>query len=796
MQTEAPGPACQLSPRVTRLRDKSLHAVPTVTADRALLVTEFYACAETSTPAPLLRARAYQHLCDHKQIYLGADELIVAERGPAPKVVPTFPELTCHSVKDLKILRSRATTPYEVPDSVIHAYEETIIPFWKGRSMRDRLFARLPDEWREAYEAGLFTEFMEQRAPGHTALDGTIYRTGLRDRQGRIRNRIAELRADGASADDPRCAQLEAMWISCDATIRFAERHAYLADAMAADEQNGERRSELLEIARVCRAVPANAPTSFWEALQTYWFVHLGTITELNGWDAMNPGRLDQHLWPFYEAELAAGTLTRDRAKELLQCFFIKFNNHPAPPKVGVTAAESGTYNDFTNINVGGLAPDGSDGVNEVSYLLLEVIEEIHLLQPGSCVQISRKTPDAFLHAAARVISRGYGYPAVFNNDAVVEELVRTGKRRADALEGGVSGCVEAGAFGKEAYILTGYLNTPKILELALNSGVDSRTGKSIGPRTGDVASFQTLDEVLSAFRAQLHSVVETKIAGNEIFEAAYAEECPAPFLSSVIADCIERGVDYNAGGARYNTSFIQCVGIGSITDSLSAINHRVFEEGRFPMSRLSELLVSDFAGGEVERHWLSNAPRYGNDDDRADDLMREVFDALHTEIDGRPNLRGGEYHVDMLPTTCHIYFGSVTGATAEGRHAGEPFSEGISPVQGADREGPTAVLASASKLDHLRTCGTLLNMKFTPDVLRGEEGIRMLAGLIRAYFRSNGHHIQFNVVDRDVLLRAQQNPADHRDLLVRVAGYSDYFCDIGSELQNEIIARTEQAVL
>jgi formate C-acetyltransferase len=660
--------------------------------------------------------------------------------------------------------------------------------------MRERLFSRLPDEWHAAYEAGLFTEFMEQRAPGHTALDGAIYREGLRDVQARIRTRISELESSGDDGAAARVDQLEAMWISCEGTIRFAERHAERADEMAARESNATRRAELEVIARACRQVPAHAPRTLHEAIQMYWFVHLGTITKLNGWDAMNPGRLDQHLYPFYRAEIDAGTLTRDEAKELIECLWIKFNNHPAPPKVGVTAEESGTYNDFTNVNIGGLTPDGEDGVNDVSYLLLEVIDDIHLLQPGTCVQISSRTQDDFVIAACRTILRGYGYPAVFNTDAIIKEMLRTGKSLRDAREGGVSGCVETGCFGKEAYILTGYLNTPKILELALNRGHDPRTGKLIGAFTDDPASFAGIDDVLHAFRAQLHHIVEIKLAGNAIFESGYAEECPAPFLSSVIADCVQNGVDYNAGGARYNTSFIQCVGIGSITDALSAIRHQVYEEQRISMERLLELLATDFSDGEVERHYLAGSPRYGNDDDRADDLMRAVFDAVFEEIDGRPNGRGGEYHVDMLPTTCHIYFGSVTGATADGRRAGRPLSEGISPVQGADRNGPTAALASAAKLDHLRTCGTLLNMKFSPSVLAGEEGARTLAHLIRGYFRGDGHHVQFNIVERETLLDAQKHPDQYRDLLVRVAGYSDYFCDIGRDLQDEIIARTEQS--
>jgi formate C-acetyltransferase len=522
-----------------------------------------------------------------------------------------------------------------------------------------------------------------------------------------------------------------------------------------------------------------------------YWFMHLGTIMELNGWDAMNPGHLDWYFEPFYAHDLEKGTLTRDDAKELLQCFWIKFNNHPAPPKVGVTAEESGTYNDFTNINLGGVRPDGSDGVNELSYLMLEVMDDIHLLQPQGNIQLSRKNEDRFLKAACRVIRNGYGYPSVFNADGVIEQMVRCGKRIEDAREGGTSGCVETGAFGKEAYILTGYLNTPKILELALNSGVDPRTGRKIGADTPPPLEFTSFDDLFEAFRTQLEHFVDIKIAGNHFIERMYAANAPAVFLSVLIDDCIAKGRDYNDGGPRYNTNYIQCVGIGTITDSLSAIRTHVFD-GDMTMGDLLGALHSDFEGTETLRLRMANkTPRYGNDDERADRLMMRVFDTLHATIDGRPNTKGGEYHVDMLPTTCHIYFGSVLGASPDGRHAGAPVSEGISPVQGADRNGPTAVIKSAAKMDQLRTGGTLLNMKLMPGTLEGKDGIDKLAQLVRTYFRLDGHHVQFNVVDADTLRHAQAHPEEHRDLIVRVAGYSDYFCDIGKDLQDEIIHRT-----
>jgi len=612
-----------------------------------------------------------------------------------------------------------------------------------------------------------------------------------------FKEEIAAAIKDLDPASDPEAAarrdQLDAMDIVADAAILYAERHAEKAAELASSEADSERRAELERIAEVCRHVPANAPRDFWEALQTYWFAHLGVITELNGWDAYNPGHLDHHLEPFFESGTADGSLDRDFAKELLECLWVKFNNHPAPPKVGVTAEESGTYTDFANINLGGVRTDGSDAVSEVSYLLLEVIDEMHLLQPSNNIQLSRKNHDDFLQAALKVIRKGYGFPSIFNSDAVVEELVRQGKTVEDAREGGTSGCVEAGAFGKEAFILTGYFNLPKMLELALHDGVDPRTGAQLGPQTGDPLRISSFDEIFEAWRTQVRHFVDIKYRGNLVFERMFADWAQAPFLSILTDDCISKGRDYNAGGARYNTSYIQGVGIGSLTDSFSVLKHHVYDDESLSMADLVAAIDDDFEGQEALRQRLLNkTPRYGNDDDRADDIMVRCFEAYHETVEGRPNLRGGEYHINMLPTTCHVYFGAVMGAMPDGRCAGAPLSEGISPVQGADRQGPTAVFKSAAKMDHLKTGGTLLNMKFSPRLLEGSTGIDMMTSLVRGYFGMDSHHVQFNVVTAETLREAQADPTNHRDLIVRVAGYSDYFCDISRELQEEIIERTE----
>lgn len=782
-----------VSERVARLRQQSLDAVPTLSAERAELMTRFYQTLRERVSAPVERALAFCYLMEHKTLYIGDSELIVGEKGPAPKATPTYPELCCHTRQDLEILNAREKIPFKTAPETVALYEETLIPFWDGKTMRERLFQQMTPDWKAAYEAGLFTEFMEQRSPGHTVLDDKIYHRGMRDF-------IAEIDAHLRTLDyldDPHAydkqEQLRAMRLVAEGIIRFAERHAEKARALAAQETDPQRRIELEKIAQVCSHVPAHAPGTFWEAIQYYWFVHLGVTTELNPWDAFNPGKLDQHLYPFYQRECAAGTLTHEQAEALLQCLWIKFNNQPAPPKVGVTAAESSTYTDFAQINVGGVRPDGADAVNPVTFLILDVIEAMRLLQPSSSIQVSKKNPDPFIKRAAKIIRTGFGQPSVFNTDVVVQELVRQGKSLIDARNGGTSGCVETGAFGKENYTLTGYFNMPKVLEITLHNGVDPRTGKQLGPQTGDPATFETFDAFFAAYETQLRYFIDIKIRGNNVIERLYAEYLPVPFLSLLIDDCIATGRDYHDGGARYNTSYIQGVGLGTLTDALTAIRYHVFDQKTLTMADLLAMLKNDFANTARERLLLLNrTPKYGNDDDYADSVMVRAFEAYFSAIDGRPNTRGGRYAINLLPTTCHVYFGSVTGATPDGRKAFTPLSEGISPVQGADRHGPTAVIKSVAKMDHVRTGGTLLNQKFTPQILADDTGLDGLVGLVRAYFKLDGHHIQFNVIDVETLREAKKHPEQYRDLIVRVAGYSDYFCDLSEALQDEIIARTE----
>ena len=785
----------KMTERIRKLREQSLNAENRISAERALLITEFYQSGMADAePVPVQRALAFKYILEHKYICVNEGELIVGERGPAPKATPTYPEICIHSLQDLEILNDRPKVSFKSDETTRAAYRDIIIPYWKGKSNRDRIFQNLPQEWKEAYTAGVFTEFQEQRAPGHTALGIKMFRTGLLD----LKEEIAESLAKTDLVNDPEGVdkrdELRAMDIVCDAMIRYAERYAERLEELAAEEKDPVRKKELEKMAMICRRVPAHAPTTVHEALQHYWFIHLGVVTELNPWDSFNPGRLDQSLYPLYKKQLEEGTVTQEEVYEMLQSFWVKFNNHPSPPKVGVTAEESNTYTDFCLINVGGVKEDGSDGVNEMSYILLDVIREMRLLQPSSMIQVSKKNPDRFIRAAVEIIKTGFGQPSVFNTDALVQEMLRAGKDVRDARNGGCSGCVETGAFGTEAYILTGYFNLPKILELTLNDGFDKRTGKQIGLKTGTATDYRTYEELFAAYKAQVQHFMRIKLTGNNIIERIFMKYMPVPFLSVLIEDCIRNGKDYMCGGARYNSSYVQGVGLGSITDMLTALRYHVYDKKTIAMETMEKALANDFKGfEELQYQLVYHTPKYGNDDDYADEQEVQVFDMYYDVLSGHKSPRGADYRVNMLPTTCHVYFGKVTGATPDGRNAWKVLSEGISPVQGADTNGPTAVIRSAAKIDHIKTGGTLLNQKFTPSLLSTEEGCNNLVHLIRAYFRMDGHQIQFNVVDADTLREAQKHPEDYRDLIVRVAGYSDYFNDLGEDLQNEIICRTEQ---
>ena len=784
-----------LNDRIKKLRHISHNTDPHIDLERAQIETEVYKKYEGSVSIPVLRALVLKEYFSRKTLYFGEGELILGEKGRDPQCSPTFPELCCHTLEDMHNMNERDLTGFHVRPEDFEIQEKEIIPYWKDRAVREKLLSHMTPEWKKAYAAGMFTEFMEQRGPGHTAGSKNIFIKGYQDYKAEIEETISKLDYFNDPLAYDKLEELKAMAIDCDAVCILGERYRKLCVEKAAEETDPVRKAELEQMAKNLEVIPAKKPETYWQAIQTYWFTHLGVTTELNPWDAFTPGRLDQSLYPYYKKDVEDGILDDYKALELLECLYVKLFNQPAPVKVGVTLKESGTYTDFANINTGGVDENGNDAVNPVSYLILDCMEEMKQVQPNSNVQISKKNPDKFLRRACEIARQGWGQPAFYNTDEIIQELLNAGKSLEDARDGGCSGCVETGAWGNEAYILTGYLNIPKILQLTLDNGIDEMTGEVLGLQLGYATDYKSYEELWNAFKKQLEYFVDIKIRGNNVIERIYATEMPAPFLSVVTNDCIKKGLDYNAGGARYNTRYIQGVGIGTITDTLAAIKYNVFDKKKVTMEELYKATKANFEGYDEIFNLVTNrTPKFGNDDDYADDIMKDVFCLYRDTITGRPTMIGGKYHVDMLPTTCHVYFGSVMGATANGRKAGVPLSEGISPEKGADVNGPTAVIKSMAKMDHCSTGGTLLNQKFTPKALEGEKGLQNLMSLIRSYFYMDGHHIQFNVIDRETLREAQRKPIEYRELIVRVAGYSDYFRNLDRKLQDEIIARTEQS--
>lgn len=784
-----------MNERIQMLRRISMETPAHIDLERAIIETEVYKEWEDKVSLPMLRALVLKEYFTRKDLYLGEGELIVGEKGRDPQCSPTFPELCCHSIEDMEVMNARDLVSFKVREEDFKTQEEVIIPYWQGKSMRDKLLNSMTQEWKDCYEAGMFTEFMEQRGPGHTCGGKNVFTKGYLDYKAEIYEALDKLDFMNDKEALDKKEELEAMLVTCDAVMILGDRYQKLLQEAADACEDETRKAELQQMADNFKVIPANKPQTFWQAIQHYWITHLAVTTELNPWDAFSPGRLDQHLNPYYEKDVEDGILDDYHALELLECLWVKFNNQPAPVKVGITLKESSTYTDFANINTGGIAEDGSNGVNNVSYLILDCMDEMKLIQPNSNVQISKKTPHRFLKRACEISRKGWGQPAFYNTDEIVQELLNAGKTLADARQGGSSGCVETGSWGNEAYILTGYFNIPKVLQLTLYNGIDMQTGKQLLLPLGYAKDFKSYEELWEAFKKQLEHLVNIKIRGNNVIENLYAKYMPAPCMSIVTNDCIKKGKDYNAGGARYNINYMQGVGIGTVTDSLAAIKYNVFDHQKFTMEELIEAMDANFEGYEDIFNLVANkTPKYGNDDDYADSIMQDAFALYRDTITGRPNMKGGHYRVDMLPTTCHVYFGDVINATPNGRLAHKPVSEGISPEKFADTNGPTAVIKSCAKMDHISTGGTLLNQKFTPSAIAGDEGLENMASLIRSYFAMDGHHIQFNVFDKQTLLDAQKNPDDYKDLIVRVAGYSDYFRNLDKELQDEIINRTEQS--
>jgi formate C-acetyltransferase len=785
-KTETEGP----SARVLLGVERNQSATPELFPIRALAVTRSYRETE-GEPIVTRRAKMLRRILEEQPVTIQEGELIIGMKTLRPRGSPIFPEINAWVEKDLDTIATRGDTPFFVSEETKKTLREEVFPYWKGKQIYDRLLESVPQEIWDADERGITYNYFASRTIGHITVSyAKVLNKGMDGIIADVEAKLASL-----SCEDPayihRKQFLESVAMACESAVVFARRHAAEARRLAELETNPTRRTELEKTAEICERVPAQPARTFQEALQSFWFTQLVLNLETDA-HAISPGRFDQTLYPFYRHSIDSGELTQEQAQELLDLLWVKFDEITLA-KDGGESDTSSSYPEFQNLNIGGLTPDGRDASNELSFMCLTALEHVLLPQPQLSAQISSKTSPKFLLRCCEVLKLGTGMPAMFNSDTITLGMVNRGKSLQDARSGSVNGCVSPNCDGKDRMASSGYFNLAKCLELALNDGVERLTGDQAGPKTGDPSSFSSFDDLIEAYRKQVKHFVDLKIKYDNTMRDIYATYCPVPFTSAVIDDCIEKALDWHRGGARYNQAVISGVGVGTVADSLAGIKKHVFEDGTFTMSQLKLALDENFEGHETLRQVLINkTPHYGNDDDYADDLAVLTQRLFCDEVERHRDIQGASYWVNLLPTTAHIALGAVTGATPDGRHAKRWLSEGVSPVQGHDRKGPTASCRSVGKLDHARCNGTLYNVKINPQCLESQEDLHKAAALIRGYFDQGGHHIQFNIIDRAVLEDALEHPEDHRNLLVRVAGYSDYFVVLGPDIQKEILSRTE----
>lgn len=783
------------TPRVEKLRERIINTPPSITAERDELITQAYQ-EYAHEPIEVLRARALEKILKGISISIGDGELIVGNQACAiPRAVGLFLEYSSEWIgEELDIFPVRSGDRLII-DEDTKARIRTMLPFWKGKTVHDRCMAMMPPETREVYESKVFAIDLHLFSGlGHVALGyDKVLREGFRGLKERINRRRMALNLT-SSEDLKKAKYLEALEIVCDAAIAFARRYAELARKMGEEEKDLKRKEELLQIASVCEWVPENPARTFHEALQSFFFCQLITQIESDG-TAVSPGRIDYFIYPYYKKDLEEGRITPERAQELVDCLFIKLNEIL---KVWnqEDAKHFGGFPISQNLCAGGQDACGRDATNDVSYMLIQALANVRLPQPAFSVRLHANSPEKFMDAVCEAIKLGTGMPAVYNDEAIIPAMMSRGVSLEDARQYAIVGCVEPSVHGKDwPRCNGGFINFAKIMELALNNGVCRLTGKRLGPATGDPRSFKSFDDVMKAYYTQFDYFLKHLVIINNIIDVVHAELAPLPFISVMTDDCIEKCQDVTHGGARYNTTGPLAVGVANVADSLAAIKKLVFEEKLVSMGTLMDALDRDFEGYEDLRQMLINrAPKYGNDDDYVDFIAAEVSRYYCEKIRQYKNGAGAPFSAAFIPVSSNVPLGAMVGATPDGRKARTPLAEGVSPCQGRDVKGPTAVINSVAKLDQIQApIGVLLNQKIHPKVLEGYKGTKALGALIKSYFQKKGQHIQFNVISSQELREAQRYPEKYRNLVVRVAGYSAFFNDLDKAVQDDIINRTEQ---
>ncbi|MDL2236274.1 glycyl radical protein [Christensenellaceae bacterium OttesenSCG-928-K19] len=785
--------------RCQRLRAQMVNSTPYFETERGLLYTESYKQTE-GEHAMIRRAKALAHCLRNMSVYILPDEIIVGHNNPHQRSGGIFPEYAVDWIKDeIDTFPTRAADKFQVDPEQKRIFLEEIYPYWHGKTLYDRIQSMIPEDVRlQRYEAQVFSLGLhEDGGLAHVALNHQkILTRGFRD----IRREIEEL-MEATPAWGKDALEKRRFWQAClieiDAVIDFANRYADCAAKMAAEESDPQRKEELEEIARVCRRVPEYPAETFQEACQCVWFMQLIPQIQDNG-TSYTPGRFDQYGYPYYKKDLDTGKLSKIKAQEILEAFWIKFSEAIKIYKDADATIHAG-HPTGQNMQCGGIDRNGDDATNDLSYRMLESHSHQLLFQPNFTVRLHRRTPDDFLIRSVEAVRLGSGLPQMTVDETFVQSLTNIGVKLEDARDYVPVGCVEVSPLNTWGRGNGGYYNMTKVVELALNSGKNRLTGTQVGPKTQDPKTFQSIDDFKEAFKEQVNYTTKMNVTLNNIIDMVHEEMCPVPLVSMMVDDCVQRGKDVTAGGARYNWTAPLTIGIANAGDSMEGILRGVFIDKKCTMEELVENLDNDWKDNEALRLYFENKiPKYGNDNAEADACLRWIMDTYFDSLEGHETIRGGPFVGSCISIAANVPFGKLTGATPDGRHSGQLLADSISPANGLDRNGPTATMKSAvAAIDGARVPnGVIFNMKLNPGPLQTPEGVRKLADMIRSYVLMGGIQCQFNVISDKTMKDAQDNPDKYKGLTVRVAGYSAFFNELARDVQDAIITRTEHELM
>jgi len=780
--------------RVNRLKNRVLGTNPEMDLENARILTEGFQEAE-GEPLVLRKAKAFRKQCREKTVTIWDDELIVGCSGSKTRAGILCAD-TCWSVlnDELDTISERRYDPFYLRAEDRKIFEDNIRPYWKGRSNFEEWLAQIPDDTRELRDNGVvYINRKAVRGWGETTAGYEwLIREGVSGIVKVVEKRRSELDIT-LPGDYEKDYYLKSLLIVAEGMLILAERYAKEAERLASIEKDPERKKELLEIAEICHRVPSNPARTFREALQSFYFYQICIFMEQNA-ASYNPGRMDQYLWPYYKADIEAGRITPEEAQELIDCLWVKFSE-PCLFQDAVTAEFAAGYPMFQNVCVGGVDETGRDAVNDLSYMMLQATMDVQLYQPSLSVRYSlAKNPNTFLRKVVELISLGTGFPAFHNDDIGIRMLMNKGVPLKEAYNWNPCGCVETNLEGRmRQYTALADINLGSMVEFALLDGKNRKSGKYISVRTGNPIDFKTYDDFLQAVKNHIEYATRAVVKGSHVIDEVCMNR-PSPALSLTFKECIEKAKDYAWGGAKYNVgNGIILIGVADLINSIAAVRHIVYETKQATMAELLDALDQDFKGREEIRKLCLDAPKYGNDDPMVDDIVGDILTFIADEIE-KYSSKFGRMTPGILPVSGNTPFGLEVGALPSGRHAWKPLADGVSPNGGTDFNGPGSVLKSVANIPHARFVqGTLLNMKVEPAMLSTENGITQMMALLKSMCSLGVYHVQFNVIDQEKLIRAQRNPEEYKGLLVRVAGYTAYFVELGKDVQDDIIGRTVQ---